>query len=78
MAERSPGCVEPVVPLASRCVFLHSKYTLISGGFGDQRNQNIVVTGSENWNAPGLHNNDESMVQISERSKGADLPAVRA
>jgi phosphatidylserine/phosphatidylglycerophosphate/cardiolipin synthase-like enzyme len=61
-----PDVHNPDFPVVPRCVFVHSKYLLVSGSVDGQPNQNLVVTGSENWNAPGLHRNDESMVAIRE------------
>jgi hypothetical protein len=64
-----PDVANPSWPIDARCVFLHSKYTLISGSINGRPNQNLVLTGSENWTSQSLHNNDESMVQIAEHGR---------
>ncbi|MBV9485362.1 MAG: hypothetical protein JO246_04835 [Frankiaceae bacterium] len=64
-----PEFHNPDFPVVPRCLFVHSKYLLVSGAIGGKQNQNLVLTGSENWNAQGLHRNDESMIAIREQGR---------
>jgi hypothetical protein len=51
-------------------VFVHDKYLLISGAFGTHgavaKDQDIVVTGSENLTQLSLHDNDEQVTEVQE------------
>lgn len=45
--------------------YLHSKYMTISGEYAGKPNSRLVFTGSLNYTYTALHNNDESVVRIS-------------
>lgn len=48
--------------------YLHSKYMTISGEYSKQANMTLVFTGSLNYTYTALHNNDESVVRISNKA----------
>jgi hypothetical protein len=57
-------------------VFIHDKYMLISGGVDpptgpSTTNQNILVTGSENFTQAGLHDNDEQTMEVQQTATAA-------
>jgi phosphatidylserine/phosphatidylglycerophosphate/cardiolipin synthase-like enzyme len=51
-------------------VFVHDKYVLVSGGLqtgsGTEPNQNLVLTGSQNFTQHGLHYNDEATISLQQ------------
>jgi phosphatidylserine/phosphatidylglycerophosphate/cardiolipin synthase-like enzyme len=57
-------------------IFVHDKYFLVSGALADgaagavEPNQNLVVTGSQNWTENGLHDNDEADAAVLQTSTG--------
>jgi phosphatidylserine/phosphatidylglycerophosphate/cardiolipin synthase-like enzyme len=56
-------------------VYIHSKYLLISGGIkvpkaGVSGNQDIVLTGSQNFTQSGLHDNDEQITEVQQTATG--------
>ncbi|MFC5823422.1 phospholipase D-like domain-containing protein [Nonomuraea insulae] len=47
---------------------VHSKYLLIEGSYGGDRNAHWVFTGSHNYNQTSLRRNDETLLRLGDRS----------
>jgi phosphatidylserine/phosphatidylglycerophosphate/cardiolipin synthase-like enzyme len=62
---------KPVVPAKGRTVYVHDKYLLVNGGYGDDTVPR-VYTGSHNLSISSLRNADESFVRVM----GADVHAA--
>jgi phosphatidylserine/phosphatidylglycerophosphate/cardiolipin synthase-like enzyme len=61
-------------------IFVHDKYLLVSGAIqtstGTERDQNLVLTGSQNFTEHGLHFNDESTLSLQQPATNQSTQTV--